>query len=446
MLPRSRPGARRRLSDVCIPNHPWRRRPRISKIKPMRPQAEPTLPDTTGFYRQLAPCRSFDTVGDANAFTPLPADWAVVIGDIRDSTPAIAAGRYKDVNMVGAACIVAALNAVPDLDVPFVFRGDGATLAVPSGAVPAVREALLKTRALAADAYAMDLRVGVVPLTVLRASGADVTVARLEISPGNHLALFAGTGIELADRLIKSDAGGAAGYSIVAAATPEPDLSGLSCRWEPLRATRGRMVSLLVRAREPDAAAAAALYGMLVDDIDMILGADPFAGRPVRADNLRFRWPPRGLAIEAKLTKGAQSLWRRRLAIACECLVQWCLERFDLSAGSYDAPTYREEMQANTDARRFDGMLRMVVDCTGDELGRLRAMLDDRHARGEIDYGMHVADAALMTCLVFDLAESRHLHFIDGGDGGFAMAARELKRQLANRVDVDTSNGSISDE
>jgi hypothetical protein len=59
---------------------------------------------------------------------------------------------------------------------------------------------------------------------------------------------------------------------------------------------------------------------------------------------------------------------------------------------------------------------------------------------------MHVADAALMTCLVFDLAESRHLHFIDGGDGGFAMAARELKRQLANRVDVDTSNGSISDE
>jgi len=42
---------------------------------------------------------------------------------------------------------------------------------------------------------------------------------------------------------------------------------------------------------------------------------------------------------------------------------------------------------------------------------------------------VHVADAALMTCLVFDLEESRHLHFIDGGDGGLAMAARQLKAQ-----------------
>ena len=42
-----------------------------------------------------------------------------------------------------------------------------------------------------------------------------------------------------------------------------------------------------------------------------------------------------------------------------------------------------------------------------------------------------VPDTALMTCLVFNLEKSEHVHFIDGGDGGFAIAAKQLKAQLA---------------
>jgi hypothetical protein len=36
----------------------------------------------------------------------------------------------------------------------------------------------------------------------------------------------------------------------------------------------------------------------------------------------------------------------------------------------------------------------------------------------------------MMTCLVFSLDESRHVHFIDGADGGYALAALQLKAQL----------------
>jgi hypothetical protein len=35
-----------------------------------------------------------------------------------------------------------------------------------------------------------------------------------------------------------------------------------------------------------------------------------------------------------------------------------------------------------------------------------------------------------MTCLVFSLEQSRHMHFIDGADGGYALAALQLKAQL----------------
>jgi hypothetical protein len=37
---------------------------------------------------------------------------------------------------------------------------------------------------------------------------------------------------------------------------------------------------------------------------------------------------------------------------------------------------------------------------------------------------MHPTASALITCLLFGLKDSRHLHFIDGSDGGFTIAAR----------------------
>ena len=37
----------------------------------------------------------------------------------------------------------------------------------------------------------------------------------------------------------------------------------------------------------------------------------------------------------------------------------------------------------------------------------------------------------LMIRLVFNLEKPWHVHFIDGGDGGFAVAAKQLKAQLA---------------
>jgi hypothetical protein len=39
-----------------------------------------------------------------------------------------------------------------------------------------------------------------------------------------------------------------------------------------------------------------------------------------------------------------------------------------------------------------------------------------------------------MTCLVFSLEESRHVHFVDGADGGYALAALQLKAQLQSDV------------
>jgi hypothetical protein len=39
-----------------------------------------------------------------------------------------------------------------------------------------------------------------------------------------------------------------------------------------------------------------------------------------------------------------------------------------------------------------------------------------------------------MTCLVFSLERSDHLHFLDGANGGFTLAARQMKAQMGRGV------------
>ncbi len=90
---------------------------------------------------------------------------------------------------------------------------------------------------------------------------------------------------------------------------------------------------------------------------------------------------------------------------------------------------YTEEMVENTDFRKFDGILRMVIDGSEAQYGDLREYLEGQHREGRLAYGMHRSREALLTCIVFSY-NGNHVHFVDGSDGGYAIAARGLKAQL----------------
>ena len=91
---------------------------------------------------------------------------------------------------------------------------------------------------------------------------------------------------------------------------------------------------------------------------------------------------------------------------------------------------YIDEMVENSDVRKFDGVLRMVMDGSEAQYRELREYLEAQHRGGRNPpYGMHRSREALLTCIVFSY-NGNHVHFVDGSDGGYAIAARELKAQL----------------
>jgi hypothetical protein len=71
----------------------------------------------------------------------------------------------------------------------------------------------------------------------------------------------------------------------------------------------------------------------------------------------------------------------------------------------------------------------MVVDCTEDMRLKTVALLENYHQLGFLSYGLHTSPTALMTCFIHSY-QNQHIHFVDGGDGGYAYAARGLKAQL----------------
>ncbi len=378
------------------------------------------------FYADLSAFRDFAEFSDLAAYAPLPDDWTVLASDVVGSTQAIAEGRYKQVNMAGAATIMAVMNAAGGNDAPYVFGGDGAFLAVPPAVEAAAREALARTVGLVATAFDLDLRAAAFPMSDLRRQGGDVRVRKYALGQGARLAMFAGPGVALAERLLKDETDGAP-YRIAPSDAPA-DVEGLSCRWEPLEPTRGVMVTLMAASVAGDETE---VLSGLRRRIQAVLGGDESGAAPASDRTLRFRLPPSGLRLEALARAGRRQFWTTYLPLLAQTLLQAWAQRFETRVGPYDAPKYRREMLAQTDFRKFDGMLRMVLDVTPAEAEGIAEVLASERAAGRIAYGLHRSDTALMTCLVFDLASADHVHFIDGGNGGFALAAIEFKRQLA---------------
>lgn len=388
-------------------------------------------PSVASFYADLKSFNNFSKVADLENYVSAPDEWFVFIADIKGSTRAIERGRYKEVNMVGAACINAVLNICAQGEIPYVFGGDGASLLTPPHRVDACKKTLLGVKQLAHTKFDLSLRVGMVPVAAINRSGDHkVLVGKYQISPNNVVATFSGGGLDLAERWIKSSPD----YLLEETRHDQaPDLNGLSCRWEPLVSENGIMLSVLMQAIADTEIEKANIYHSLIDAIKKITADATSAGKPISDSNMIFRWPPRGLSAEIDLTVGEKCRFLWALRLYCYSLFQWSLDRFDWTAGGYRGKQYRVELRSNTDYRRFDDTLRILLDCSNAQAQKIVTMLAARAEQGEIQYGVHRADSALMTCLVFNLERGEHIHFVDGNNGGFTSAAKNLKLERTTK-------------
>lgn len=370
---------------------------------------------------------AFEDVVNLVHYRALPDGWQLAVADVVSSGVAIANGRYKMVNMAGASVITAVLNALGRHDYPFVFGGDGAIIAVPGDGAAAVREALAAVARWIAEDLSLEMRVALVPVSEVRKAGRDVYVARLRSSPDLTFAMLAGGGGAWAEAQVK------AGQYAIPVAPPgtRPDLTGLSCRWNPIEARNGQIVSVIAVQRDT---AAAKDFAQLVADVVAVAGSRGDGGAPIEADRLMPSFSRDGIETESR----ALAPEGRRRPVRLRLLFQYLMTRLSfrtgVTLGGFNARRYLRELARNTDFRKFDDGLKMTIDIDAAGLGKIEALLEEASAQGICDYGLHSQVSALLTCIVPSHRRRDHMHLVDGGGGGYAIAAQHMKAKIAART------------
>ncbi len=381
------------------------------------------------FYRSIKAVDAFESLALPSSYVALPDDWSLVLADVVDSTVAIEAGRYKEVNTVGVSVIAATLNVLHPVEVPYIFGGDGALLCVPERCAPQVEASLAATVAMARSSFGLDLRAAIVPSSYVRGLGLDILVARHRVSAQYVQCALYGGGAEQVERSLKrGDL--PAEFLIAPDARSDADYRGLECRWSEIPSPGGETVAVIVDATS-EPAEALTTYRRVMEKTRAIYG-EADRCRPVTESGLRVTLSNSVLRNELRLKCWRAGLVARSvfgLSLRIKVIIGWFLFRFGLRVGDVEWGRYKRDLVANTDFRKLDGCMRLVLAGTEEQRAELDAYLADLRDSGEVVYGMHVARSALMTCLI-EKRQGAHVHFVDAAGGGYAAASRNLKRSM----------------
>ena len=389
--------------------------------------------NSENFYSELPLLNNFRDITDLGNFVDVPDDWYIIVTDIRGSTKAIEAGKYKEVNLLGACSIVAVLNAVGKIQIPFVFGGDGASMLMGPQLLPAAKIALLATQQMAKNEFDMDLRVGAVPVKVAVAANYPVKIAKFKVSDNYSQAVFIGGGLTRAAELIKDPVAGNIYTFKNNGIAATADFSGLECRWQDIPSKYGEIVTLLVMVREDLGQQNHQFYRNILEKIEYIYGKEDSLN-PIDSQNLKLTLNSAKL-IKETLVRASNCSWLDRQMylskIQLETALGSLLMNLKVKTEELDWGVYKDIAIAATDYRKFDDMLRMVISGNGWQRSKLTEYLEQNYREGKLVYGLHVTNRALMTCLVFERS-GQQVHFIDGADGGYALAAKDMKQRMMN--------------
>ena len=386
------------------------------------------------FYEQLVGFSDFSQFTQLQWYSPLPSEWFVVITDIQSSTKAIQEGLYKEVNSLGAASIVAVLNAVAPLKVPYVFGGDGTTVCIPPSRKKAVESALVATKQIAKQNFGLHLRIGMVPMSVIQQDEYQILVGKYQPSSHFRQAMFQGDGLGHAESLVKDPRHDNPFILSESEIEANGNFEGFECRWNEIASPHEETVAILVKALEHKVSSKETIYNEVSQTILDIYGHEG-DHHPIQPEQLSLTSSLGKLSIEVRIRTAFQGFWKRwRYALRLRLLGY--IGRFlifkNVKTKNVDWGQYKQKLIANTDYRKFDEMLRMILSGTSEHRNRLIVYLEQLHEERKIVFGIHASPSSLMTCLIFNY-DTDHIHFLDGSNGGYAMAAKEMKRQLKER-------------
>ncbi|MEJ7627485.1 MAG: DUF3095 family protein [Ferruginibacter sp.] len=361
-----------------------------------------------------------DLFMNENLFSNIPDSWHVIITDVKDSTDAVKKGLHETINLVATGSIVAVMNIVynANLTIPFFFGGDGATFIIPEFLLKPALKALFLHRKNTLSEFNLDLRVGHVTVSEIYENKKDLKISKLKTSVQFEIPVLLGDGLMYAEKKIK---GKDYKFGMMTDNEEELNMDGMQCRWDKIKPPENysEVVSLLVIARENVSPALA--FKKVMDSIEKIYGT-PQKRTPISVGKLK---------LKATLAKISHEMRARMQGYrAFYLLINW----IKTSLGFFYFKTKKGKMYLASlvdmsDILVIDGRINTVISGNARQRELLVIALNKIEKVGEIIYGLHVSKESVMSCYVRNM-DDRHIHFVDGAEGGYTNAAGMIKQKM----------------
>ncbi len=375
------------------------------------------------FYRNIPVTdKTFEElISNQENFFEVPEDWHIVVTDIRNSTGAYQKGKYFEMNIASASCIILAMNIAKKerLEIPFIYGGDGAAIVVPEDLLDETLEELATLRRNVGKNFGISLRVGSVRVSEIKGENFHLFVAKYQVARKYTQAVFLGPGLYEAEKIIKSDG---RHETRKPGNTRKLDLGGLQCRWDTIDPPKKRekVVTLIIEA--VDHTEHGNIYKKILRRIDEIYG-DFDTRHPISHSHIRHATDFKTIRL-ASLAKFGKFKFRYVLSQMIKSRVGKIL--LDLKAPVHFHDDYTFELVTATDTLKIDGTLKTIIAGNKRQKEELVAYLEGLERKNEIFFGYHVSDSTTMTCYIHKKDEE-YINFLDGAGGGYVKAAQMLK-------------------
>lgn len=357
-------------------------------------------------------------IGDKDNFASIPEDWHILVADIRNSTLAVQNGYHNQVNLVATGCVIAVLNLAEahGIAVPFFFGGDGATFLIPNSIREQSLSVLDKHNKNTEKNFGFSLAIGSFRVAEVYKKNIDLKVARVKANEVLNIPVVLGNGLQYAEEIIKDE-------QFSEEFIPDEtalNLSGMECKWDKIKPPNEdqEVISLIISGCEE--ADFSRVYSKIMAAIDEIYGS---IGRrkPISVKKLKIKSGLKRINDEMKTKLGKWSF--------PEFIRSFVVANFGelYLKNTNSGQNYLQKLVELSDNLTLDGRINTVITGTSDQRKKLIAYLDKLENLKLIKYGYHVSQESIMSCYVKDMSTDQHIHFIDGGNGGYTKAANQLK-------------------
>lgn len=378
----------------------------------------------TNFYRDLPSLKlPITEVFKQEYFSDVPSDWFIIIADVKNSTAAVNAGKHNDVNLVAAGCLIVALNIakIQDVEIPFFFGGDGGTILVPRQLLNDVLTGLTLHNLNSIKNFGLTLHIGSISIKEISDAGHILKIAKIEFPTGFNKAIVIGDGLQYAEKLIKQSE---RDKSVKIEDTDELNLTGLECRWNKVKppGEENEIVCYLIET--PDPAKQVSVYHDVLQKIDEIYG-DIEKRNPLSLDRLKLLLSFDKIRKEMMLKFGKWKIYYF-LTSSLKTFLGRFFFKYNWKVKNLQGQDYLVQLISNADTLTVDGRINTIISGKMDKRIRFLGYLSEQEKKGNLIFGHHISRESVMTCYI-ENRNSKHIHFVDGADGGYTEASKEFK-------------------